>query len=70
MKKTKNNPPSEWTKTSDRLPEEKREVITRTLGKWGSKREERLRRKGEFWFFPDYSVRMMNAPDIWRYADN
>jgi hypothetical protein len=70
----KNNPQQEygidWTSTSKALPTEIREVLTRSHNLWNGFTEPLiLRRKGEYWFFPDWTQRVYQVPLEWKYAN-
>lgn len=60
---------AEWREVATELPPEKIEVQTMVNRGRGKSQEQVLRRKGEFWFFPDWTQRVYFAPTHWRYAD-
>lgn len=55
---------SQWTKTSERLPEEK--IVVLTLGENGL--EQTLKRIGNLWFFPDESMYVYYTPKYWKHV--
>lgn len=67
MKKPTGN---DWVSTKTRLPIEKKAVVTRNADGWSGYSEETiLRRKGEFWFYPDWSIRTYYIPMEWKYLE-
>lgn len=66
----KNQPTNDWHFTENELPVERKEVITRNADGWGSySKETILRRKGEFWFFSDWTQKTYYVPTQWKYAN-
>lgn len=66
--KTKNKvqPGLDWTSVDELEPNEKELVLTRRKTAYGFTEPMELRRKGEFWFFPDWSQKIYNAPTQWK----
>ena len=52
----------QWTYTSMALPPEGEVVLTLDSGL----NEQKLVRKGNLWFFPDYSMYVYYVPQAWR----
>jgi len=71
MKPTKNNPQigTDWTETKNHLPEERRLVVAR-IDQFYKGNEIELRRKGENWFFPDWTQKYYQEPTHWKYKQN
>lgn len=69
----RNNPPTghDWTPTCVALPEEREAVQTCNKNLWNGFTEPvTLRRKGEYWFFSDWSQRVYRQPEYWRRIQN
>lgn len=60
-----NNPTSTWIPVKNKLPEEFKKVLTRRKTRYGFTEPIELRRKGELWFFPDWTQKTYNEPDFW-----
>lgn len=54
---------SNWNQTKIKLPEEGKVVITISYGGI----EQELVRKGNLWFYPDYSSYIYYSPVYWKY---
>ncbi len=59
----------EWIKVSDELPPEKEEVDTKIHDVHGCRNEQPLRRRGNLFFFPDWSMYVYYTPTHWRKVD-
>lgn len=57
---------TEWIKCSDRLPDEKVEVMTKIDDEKGVRNEQSLTRYSGLWFFPDMSMYIYYNPTHWR----
>lgn len=64
-RKEKIQPGLDWTDAEKYPPNEKQLVLTRRKTRYGFTEPLELRRKGEFWFFSDWSQRTYNSPDFW-----
>lgn len=58
----------EWIRTCDELPPEHKVVDTKIDDENGCRNEQKLKRSGHFWFFPDDSMYVYYTPTHWRYA--
>jgi len=56
-----------WILTSERLPNEATEVMTKIDDEKGCRNEQKLRRRGSLWFFPDMSMYVYYTPTHWRH---
>jgi hypothetical protein len=58
-----------WIAVTDSLPPEREEVETKIHDAKGCRNETTLRRQGNLWFFPDWSMYVYYRPTHWRPND-
>lgn len=69
MKRKKVVPGLDWTDVQDAQPPEKALVSTRRKSAVGYSEPIELRRKGEDWFFPDWTQKIATlVPMQWKYV--
>ncbi len=56
-----------WTRTQDRLPPEGVIVDTKIDNANGVRNEQKLKRCGNLWFFPDGSMYVYYTPTHWQF---
>lgn len=55
-----------WTETKDDLPPDGIVVETKVHDEHGCRNEQKLKRQGRLWFFPDGSMYCYYTPTHWR----
>lgn len=60
---------SEWIRTADRVPDDGVIVHTKIDNTEGLRNEQKLKRQGRLWFFPDGSMYVYYTPTHWRSTD-
>ena len=55
-----------WIRIEDRLPPDKKVVMTKIEDREGSRNEQELKRNGRLWFLPDGSMYVYYTPTHWK----
>lgn len=55
-----------WTVCADRLPDDGVVVMTKIYDAKGERNEQKLKRRGNLWFFPDDTMYVYYTPTHWR----